>query len=211
MYVKGRKFYCGALAVGLLVVSATASAQSIRVAVLPVVVHTATDESDYLSKGLAQMLSSRLEQAGGIDVVLLGEASRATTDAATAVGSAGAVNADFVIFGSFTQFGDGASLDMRVARVAGMASDDEPEARQVFVQSGKLGDIIPRMGDLTSRIVHYLKDGAVAAAPEAGASEAADSPDESDLERRVEALERAVFSAEPAQASEAAADEAAAE
>ena len=92
-------------------------------AVLPVVVHTATDESDYLSKGLAQMLSARLEQAGGIDVALLGDPSQATDRRGDGRRQCGyEVNADFVIFGSFTQFGNGASLDMRCARVAGTDS-----------------------------------------------------------------------------------------
>ena len=209
--MKGCKLYCGALAVWLLVAAAAASAQPIRVAVLPVVVHTATDESDYLSKGLAQMLTARLEQAGGIDVVLVGDVSQATTDAATAVDRGGSANADFVIFGSFTQFGDGASLDMRCARVDGTDSDGKHEARQVFVQSGKLGDIIPRMGDLTSRIVYYLKGGAVASGSAAGASEPGEPSHESELERRVHALERAVFSAEPAKASGKATNEAAEE
>ena len=86
------------------------------------------------------------------------------------------------------------SLDVRCARVGDARAEDEPESRQVFIQSGELGEIIPRLEDLAGRIVQFLKGDAVAAGPrEAGVAGPADSAAVGALERRVEALERAVF------------------
>jgi len=195
--VRVRRLFIGLITAGLLAVPMASAATPIRVAMLPVVVHAATGESEYLSTGLAEMLAARLEQAGGIRVIRLESDSR-TTNVKTAIEAGRAVEADFVVFGSFTQFGDGASLDMRCARVSG----GDPEARQVFVQSGQLGTIIPRLEDLSGRIVHYLKGGAVAPVS-AGAGERREgSAPPGSLERRVEALERAVFSGRPAQGGE---------
>jgi hypothetical protein len=151
------------------------------------------------------MLAARFEQAGGIEVLEIGDEASATTDAAAAVGAARAQSAEFVVFGSFTQFGDGASLDVRCARAAGADAEGDPEARQVFIQSGKLGDIIPRLDDLSRRIVHYVKGGELPV-PAAGAeAAAAEAPEVSDLERRIEALERAVFFGKSAEGGETAA------
>jgi hypothetical protein len=152
------------------------------------------------------MISSRLEQAGGIRVTRLEGDSRSVPSPSAAIEAARAVGADFVVFGSFTQFGDGASLDMRCARADdGESGDDEeePESRQVFIQSGQLGAIIPRLGDLSNRMLHYIRGGAVAAADPEGVDLApARSTSVDDLAQRVEALERAVFKSQSAGADE---------
>jgi TolB-like protein len=191
--VQVRSLLSGLIAAAVLAVPAAAADGPIRVAMMPVVVHAASSDSDYLSDGLAEMLSARLEQAGGIQVIRLESNSR-STNADVAVAAGKAAKADYVVFGSFTQFGSGASLDVRCARVDGAAAKGDPETRRVFIQSGELGEIIPRMEDLSGRIVQFLKGGSVAAAPPAGE---APGPEESaavgELKRRVEALERAVF------------------
>jgi outer membrane protein insertion porin family len=184
----------------LLAIPVGAAAEPIRVAILPMVIHAAGGESDYLSKGLAEMLSARLEQAGGIQVVRLQSNSRSTTQTSVAIEAGRAAKAEFVVFGSFTRFGEGASLDVRCARVDAAGGRGDAEASQVFVQSGQIGDIIPRLADLSGRVIHFVKGGAVAAAPaptgvRGGASAGAASV--GDLERRVEALERAVFQSRP--------------
>jgi TolB-like protein len=186
------------------------SAAPLRVAVLPVVVHSSDGDTEYLSAGLSEMISARLEQAGGIEVVQLESTARATTKALVAVEAARSVTAEFVVFGSFTQFGDGASLDLRAARVDSVDSDGEPEVNKVFVQSGTLGAIIPRLDDVAGRIVHYLR-GSAGAPAAAGSGEApveaesgeapADAVSISDLERRVEALERSVFEQQAGEAA----------
>jgi hypothetical protein len=184
----------------VLAVPVAVAAAPIRVALLPIVVHEASGESEYLSTGLGEMLSARLEQAGGIQVLRLDSNSR-TTSVDVAVEAGRAAGADFVVFGSFTQFGDGASLDMRCAKVP---ESGQPEARKVFVQSGQLGAIIPRLADVSRRIVHYLKGGTVPEAAAEAAGSPAGSESASDLERRVEALERAVFPSGSEEGGEAA-------
>jgi TolB-like protein len=169
-----------------------AAAAPLSVAVLPVVVHSSDGDTDYLSAGLSDMLSARLEQAGGIEIIELESAARATTKAQVAVEAARSVGAGFVVFGSFTQFGDGASLDLRAAQVDSVDSDGEPETHKVFVQSGTLGAIIPRLDDVAGRIVHFLRGNGGAPA----ASESGEAPPPStsmaDLESRVVALEKAM-------------------
>jgi hypothetical protein len=192
--VRVRRLFIGLIAAGVLAVPVAAADGPIRVAMLPVVVHAASGEADYPSKGLAEMLSARLEQAGGIQVIRLESNSRSTTNAAVAISAGRAAGAEYVVFGAFTQFGSGASLDVRCARVGEATAKDEPESRQVFIQSGELAEIIPRLEDLSGRIVQFLTGGAVAAEPrEAGAAAPAGSAAVDALERRVEALERAAF------------------
>jgi hypothetical protein len=171
-----------------------AQAAPARVALLPVVVHTAEKDADYLSLGLADMLSSRLERSGQIAVLRLRGEGLATTDLEAALAAARSAGADYVLFGSFTQFGAGASLDMRCARVEGDGSAEPPEARRVFVQSGTLQEIIPRLDDLSERVARYVSGAAPTespAGPEAGRPAPA-SAELEDLRRRVEALERSL-------------------
>jgi hypothetical protein len=192
--VRVRRLFIGLIAVWGFAFPVAAEEGPIRVAMLPIVVHAASGEADYLSKGLAEMLSARLERAGGIQVIRLESNSRSTTSAEVAISAGEAAKAEYVVFGSFTQFGSGASLDVRCARVGEASAKDEPESRQVFIQSGELGEIIPRLEDLSGRIVQFLKGDAVVAEPRGGgAAGPAESLAVGALERRVEALERAVF------------------
>jgi TolB-like protein len=172
-------------------------AGSVRVAVLPVVVHSSEDGTDYLSEGLSDTLSARLEQAGGIEIVQIAGDARATTKAKVAVEAARSVGADYVVFGSFTQFGEGASLDLRAARVDSVDEDGKPVVRKVFVQSGTVSAIIPRLDDVAGRILHFIRGrpGPVTPPEAPGAAATATSG----LEQRVEALERAVFSQQAAE------------
>lgn len=186
----------------VLVYAAAAAAEPIRVAVLPVVVHSSEGDSAYLSEGLSDTLSARLEQAGGIRIIQVDGEVGATTKVKVALEAAKAVDAEYVVFGSFTQFGEGASLDMRAARVGAVDEDGLPESRKVFVQSGTVSAIIPRLDDVAGRILRYIGANGVAAGPPAGA-DAKVASDGGALERRIEALERAVF---PQQAAETSAD-----
>ncbi len=61
-----------AFAAGLLVPMAAGA--TTRIAMLPIVVHTADTQPGYLSSGLIEMLSSRLERSGEIRVVRIGAA-----------------------------------------------------------------------------------------------------------------------------------------
>lgn len=168
-----------------------AEAEPIRVALLPIVVHSASGDSDYLSEGLVAMLAARLEQAGGIQVIRMPRDARSTSDPEVAVEVVSGTDADFVVFGSFTQFGSGASLDVRCGRVAADPKDGQPPARQVFIQSGDLGEIIPQLDDLAGRIALYVKNGGSTLAA-SGTGDAPPGSSLADLERRVQRLEREV-------------------
>ncbi len=56
-----------------------AAEEAARIALLPITVHSAHAEPGYLSEGLAEMLTSRLEQAGEISVIRLEPDSIATS------------------------------------------------------------------------------------------------------------------------------------
>ncbi len=177
-----------------------ASAQP-RVAILPVVVHSGAADPRYLSEGFSDMLAARLEQLGGMRVLREDDTRAATTHLSEAVDRGRALEADYVVFGSFTQFGDGASLDVQCAPVR---APDAAQTRTLFVQSGAIGEIIPKLDDLADKIAYFVlgdAQGKAAVAERAGTA----SPIR-DLLQRLEALERAVYGKAPpaAPAAEAA-------
>jgi TolB-like protein len=195
-----------AAALPLLAVAA-AAAPTVRVAVLPVVVHS-LEQREYLQNGIADMLSTRLERNDALAIVRVRDAAQATTDGEAARAAARAAGAEFVVFGSFTRFGDGASLDLRCLPVAGAKGDDP---RSVFVQSGSVSEIIPRLDDVAEKVARYVTSGdtgtpAVASGPSPAAGGAPpeafqDALSELDeLRARVERLEELLYSREGAAA-----------
>ena len=166
-----------------------AAADPVKVMLLPVVVHS-LDQAEYLQTGVGDMLMSRLSQAGGLNVIRVTDSKSATTDLEAARSAARAIGARYVVFGSFTSFGEGASLDLQCARTD--ATDEG--ARQIFVQSGALGSIIPRIDDLADRVVRYVAEpssgGGLPQVSSGPATKAGVSRAEvDDLRRRVDALE----------------------
>jgi outer membrane protein insertion porin family len=187
-----------ALAAALLLAAAPSPAQpQVRVALLPVVVHS-LGESDYLQRGIADMLGTRLEQNSAVTVVRVQDPAKATLDPNAARSAAQAAGASFAVFGSFTQFGEGASLDLRCVSAQGGGGDD---ARSIFVQSGSIGEIIPRLDEVADRVARYvLSPGAppeVAAGPgavtERGLGAPARQGDVDALRSRVERLESVLY------------------
>lgn len=166
-----------------------AAAGPIRVALLPIVVHSAEPDAAYVSSGLAAMLSARLERSGQIAVVRVDGASP-VADEAEAVQAARDSGADFVVFGSFTQFGQGASFDVRCTALD--AGEAVAPGRQVFIHSGSIGEIIPRLDELAEKLARHVEGRAVPVAGGANGS-AASGEALGELQRRVEALERAVY------------------
>ncbi len=191
------------LAIALLALGASLpslASADVRVALLPIAVHAQGGDSAYLQTGLAAMISARLEQYSGVEVVR--PAADAVPAAARndALDRAREVQADFVLYGSFTRFGEGASLDLRCSEVGpeGGEESEQPPARRVFIQAGTLAEIIPNLDTLAEKVARFAfetnttppKQGeAVAAAPAADVS-----PEEmADLRSRVEALERTIY------------------
>ena len=154
------------------------------VAILPVVVHS-LEQQAYLRDGLADMLASRLGQQVGIGVIRVDDPAQATVDADAARAAGRAVGAQWVLFGSFTRFGEGASLDVRCLPVA---APGDPGPRSIFVQAGQIADLIPRLDGLAERVaLHVLGRDPLAAG---GSASGGGNAEVDELRRRVEALER---------------------
>lgn len=185
-----------------LALSGPAGAESIRVALLPVVVHTSDPESAYVSAGLGDMLSARIERSGEISVLRI--ADGATTNTPDALLAAQKVGAAYAVYGSFTQFGAGASLDIRCAPVSeSPPPSDGASTRHIFIQTGTLQEIIPKLDDLSDKVIRYVVSGAernvaqpIVTPPDVPLPAAGRNPDDSlaELRSRVEALERTVYS-----------------
>lgn len=133
--------------------AAAQAPENVRIALLPMVVHS-SDSPVYLREGLADMLSSRLQQVEGLEVVRVDDEKSVTNRVERAVALARPLDVDFVLFGAFTRFGEGASLDVQCAST-GTDSQSEP-LREIFVHSGSIGDVIPDLDELVGKITRFV-------------------------------------------------------
>ena len=168
---------------------------------LPVRVHS-SENPTYLQEGLMDMLQARFRQGGVFELRQIADPSRSTTDLAEAVAAARDENADFVLFGSFTRFGAGASLDMQAATTALGGSGES--MREIFVHSGSIAEVIPDLDELVGKVTQFAKADPVTARassnnPAAGEPKTASQVEQ--LQKRVEALEAQLgsLSSQPAQ------------
>ena len=173
-----------------------ASSGPTRVAILPLTVNS-VGEQGYLRSGLADMLASRLARNPGVSIVRVDAESQATTDPRRAAAIGVELGARYVVFGSFTQFGQGASLDVQCVEARAYEKKEDPGARRIFIQSGTVGEIIPKLDATAQKIGLFVAGPAPEAAPAVGAAPAPE-PSASDAEieslrRRVEALEAYLF------------------
>jgi len=186
-----------------LVAGAPAAEPPVRIAILPVVVH-ALEDHEYLRSGLADMLASRIGRSPGVAVVRVEAPENATTDPEAAREIARSLGADYVVYGSFTTFGQGASLDVACAAAQPDGGGREGPPRQIFVQSGTLGEIIPQLDGLAEKVARFATNGGSAVStgpPTRATSDPASGPRTpngapGDLQRlleRVEALEKTVY------------------
>jgi TolB-like protein len=127
----------------------------IRVALLPVVVH-ASEDREFLQRGLADMLVSRLGREERIAVVPVEDPKLATIDLDAARKTGAANDAQFVVFGKFTRFGTGASLELVCAAVG----DAEREPRLVSTHAKSMAELIPLLDGLAQRVGVVVLDGA---------------------------------------------------
>ena len=171
------------------------AADEIRIALLPTVVHS-SESPDYLRAGLADMIASRLERVQEFDVLRIDDPATATTNLESALATARESEADFVLFGSFTRFGTGASLDVQCASVR-VESGHKP-LREIFVHSGSIGDVIPDLDDLVGKVARFvITDYEERALNSNGLPELPSMRALIDLQRRVEALEEALRASSP--------------
>ncbi|MGH0036455.1 MAG: hypothetical protein ACQGVK_15615 [Myxococcota bacterium] len=132
---------------------ASASAETVRIAMLPLVVHS-SDSPVYLREGLADMLAARLQQVEGLSVVRVDDERKMTNRVERAVELARPLDVDFVLFGAFTRFGEGASLDVQCASTK-QAPQTQP-LREIFVHSGSIGDVIPDLDELVGKVTRFV-------------------------------------------------------
>jgi TolB-like protein len=144
-----------------------------RVLIIPLTLHAEKDLS-YLQQGISDMLASRLAQTGKVTVIGREETAKAvseitaplTDQSAAALGAR--YQADYVIFGSVTFFGDSLSTDARAVSV------DQAKSVVRFSQAGqKQGDLIGHIDSFASQVnadVFGRKE--IAAPPPAPAREA---------------------------------------
>ncbi|WP_449246612.1 FG-GAP repeat domain-containing protein [Desulfarculus baarsii] len=123
-----------------------------RVVILPFTANAPKDIS-YLTKGIRDMLASRLAWEGRVQVVepdmvaphLAGLKQPYNDQAARAVGEK--VHAQVVVFGAVTMLGQALSIDARVVRVGQGAP-----ALTAFVQAPKEDEVIPQINLFAQRI-----------------------------------------------------------
>jgi hypothetical protein len=181
-----------ALLCALLMPAIASAKDAVKIAILPIVVHSA-DDPTFLRQGLADMIASRVDQLGVFDVTRVDDLETATTSLQEAVKTGRAGEVDFVLFGSFTRFGTGASLDMQCVSTR-MDFEGDP-LREIFVHSGSIGEVIPDLDDLVGKVGRFAihgfaaKNDLASGTPVDGTSQ---QQSDSDLTARVEALEKAL-------------------
>jgi len=176
-----------------------------KLLLLPIVVHSAEDPT-YLREGLSDMLTARLARIGALELVPPGAETQGTTQLARAKETARRLGADYVLFGSFTRFGQGASLDVQCASTA-PGGAREP-LREIFVHSGSIGDIIPDLDELAGKVSRFAHgEAVVAAAPGTVSGVAVSARDYQALLGRVATLERSLADLKGAKRAPAEADE----
>ncbi len=162
-----------------------------KLLLLPILVHSAEDPT-YLREGLDDMLTARLQRIGALDLIEPDPNTPGTTQLARARELARRQGADYVLFGSFTRFGQGASLDVQCAPVA-TGRDREP-LREIFVHSGSIGDIIPDLDELAGKVSRFARgEVVVSSAPASAAGAQAGAVSARDYQAllgRVTALEK---------------------
>jgi TolB-like protein len=192
----------------VLLASAAVAQERTRIVMLPIVVHSASSNPSYVSRGITDMIASRLEQTGRVQVERVEDPSAATTALGKALDLGKARGGDYLIFGAFTQFGEGASLDVHCLPLDVKNEAEAAAARRIFIQSGAMGDIIPKLDEIVDRVAVYTKvareESVAGAAPNGAAPSAASATASApsadllrDLARRLDALEKAVFKEGP--------------
>ena len=166
------------------------------IVILPIIVHSAADPT-HLREGFTDMLEARVDQIGRFEIINVSDPAKATSRLSEALETARELDADFVLFGSFTQFGKGASLDVQMA-ATDPETGQEP-LRQIFVHSGSIGEIIPDLDKLVGKLGQYAIEDYDPEPADADIAEADDSTGVEErlseiglLTQRVEALELVV-------------------
>ena len=161
-----------------------------KLLLLPIVVHSAEDP-EYLRNGLADMLTARFSRIGALELLRPADPEKGTTKLAKALELGRKAGADFVLYGSFTRFGQGASLDVQCSPTD--ESKTREPLREIFVHSGSIGEIIPDLDELAGKVSRFARGEIIPSIAPAAVGFAGGGPETEDLIRRIEALEEALF------------------
>ncbi|MBR9987508.1 MAG: VCBS repeat-containing protein [Desulfosarcina sp.] len=123
-----------------------------RVAILPFAINAEKDMT-FLQEGIMDMLGSRLAWRDKVEVINKNEtkAALATVEGIDGESRAllvgGKLQADFVLFGSLTVFGESVSIDARMVDVTGQQAPVP-----FFAQTRGMGEVIPQINQFASTI-----------------------------------------------------------
>ncbi len=124
------------------------AAEVAKVALLPLTIN-APDRLDYLRNGLEDILASRISWEGKVLVLDKAQVQKSLPKVSGPIDEIRALEigknlgADYVIFGSLTVAGAGASIDLRVADLG-----KKQAAEIFFTQTKGMDEVIPRMNGL---------------------------------------------------------------
>lgn len=168
--------------------SSARAEERVRVALLPLVVHT-SEGREYLQQGLADMLVARLARDERLAVVPVDDPAKATLEPEAAREAGAANGAEYVLYGSFTRFGEGASVELFCALVR----EEEREPRRMYVHAPNMGALMPLLDGIAQRAAYAMvgapaEEPAVSTGPDA---EPAPAPREV-VPRRVEETDAAI-------------------
>ena len=123
-----------------------------RVAVLPFDMNTEKDMT-FLQEGILDMLGSRLAWGDKVEVINENETKAALASVEGFDGESrallvgGKLQADYVLFGSLTVFGESVSIDARMVDVSG-----QQEPLPFFAQTRGMGEVIPQINQFATNI-----------------------------------------------------------
>jgi TolB-like protein len=127
------------------------------VTVLPFTLNSA-ENIDYVKKGIAEMLSTRISVPNKIEVtnkdVVLEELKKSNIKEITLVDVyklGNKLKSDYIVWGSITKIGNSLSIDGKLIDIVASKSDIG-----IFTQSQNLDEVIPKINDFSQRIVQYI-------------------------------------------------------
>ena len=124
-----------------------------KVAILPVTIHS-PENLGYMQEGLVDMLTSRVELQGRVEVLEKSAVKKALarnpgemdTEQARKIGQQ--LEADFVVYGSLTKLGDSASLDLKVVEV----KEEKSGSAVSLFNPRKMEEVIARVDELARKV-----------------------------------------------------------
>jgi len=136
----------------VLAVGGAVAGEPSRVVIVPFKMNADRDLS-FLKEGIVDMLTSRLSWEGGVVVIGRQETDQVLKDIsgpvnekiARAIGAS--LEADYVLFGSLTIFGNSISLDAKMVDV-----EEKRRAATFFKQSTEMDEVIPQIDLLATQI-----------------------------------------------------------